>query len=122
MQTALQKDTHWFDVCNLSDIPKDAGVAALINEQQIALFCIGNSGIDNHKKVFAIANFDPFSDANVLARGIVGSIGDDLVVASPIYKQHFVLATGQCVEDETISITVYPVRIENERVLIGLTT
>lgn len=117
MQTAQQENINWYDVCTVSEIPKNLGVAALINEQQIALFSIGQP-----EQVFAIANYDPFSEANVLARGIVGSIGDDIVVASPIYKQHFVLATGQCVEDETVSVTAYPVRIENERVLIGLTT
>lgn len=122
MQTAQQENINWYDVCSVSDIPKNAGVAALISDQQIALFCIGKAGAGNSGQVFAIANYDPFSEANVLARGIVGSIGDDIVVASPIYKQHFVLATGQCVEDETVSVTAYPVRIENERVLIGLTT
>jgi len=115
MQTAQKENVNWYDICAISDIPKNAGVAALVNEQQIALFCAGNS-----EQVFAIANFDPFSDTNVLARGIIGSIGDELVVASPIYKQHFILATGQCVEDETVSIDSYPVRIENERVLVSL--
>lgn len=40
-------------------------------------------------------------------------------VASPIYKQHFDLLTGQCLEDETVSIKIYPVKIEGEAVLIA---
>jgi len=49
--------------------------------------------------VFAIGNYDPASDANVLSRGIVGDIGGEIVVASPIYKQHFSLITGRCLEE-----------------------
>ena len=44
--------------------------------------------------MYAIGNYDPASDANVLARGIVGDIGGEIVVASPIYKQHFSLRHG----------------------------
>ncbi|ORU93798.1 MAG: nitrite reductase small subunit [Cycloclasticus sp. symbiont of Bathymodiolus heckerae] len=116
MQTAQQQDMTWHDICALNDIPKNSGVAALVGDQQIALFSIGKEA-----QVFAIGNYDPFSNANVLARGIVGSIGDTIVVASPIYKQHFELATGQCVEDETVSVESYAIRIDNNRVFIGLT-
>jgi nitrite reductase (NADH) small subunit len=40
------------------------------------------------------------------------------VVASPIYKQHFSLLTGTCLEDETVKVPVFPIRIENGRVKI----
>ncbi|MEO1956956.1 MAG: nitrite reductase small subunit NirD [Methylophilaceae bacterium] len=115
MQTAQQQNLTWHDICAINEIPTNAGVAALVNDQQIALFSIGKE-----PQVFAIGNYDPFSDANVLARGITGSMGDTLVVASPIYKQHFDLATGQCVEDEAVSVASYAVRIDNQRVFIGL--
>ena len=51
------------------------------------------------RRVHAIGNHDPASDANVLSRGIVGDIGGELVVASPMYKQHFSLLTGRCLEE-----------------------
>ncbi|ORU92393.1 MAG: nitrite reductase small subunit [Cycloclasticus sp. symbiont of Poecilosclerida sp. N] len=116
MQTAQQENTVWHDICAISDIPKNAGIAALVNGQQIAIFSIGKQ-----PQVFAIDNHDPFSKANVLARGITGNINDALVVASPIYKQHFNLATGQCIEDESVCVDSYAVRIDNNRVFIGLT-
>lgn len=116
MQTAQQENISWHDICAVNDIPKDTGVAALIDDHQIAVFSIGKE-----PQVFAIGNYDPFSNANVLARGIVGSIGDVLVVAAPIYKQHFDLTTGKCLEDETVSVASHPVRIDNGRVFIGLT-
>ncbi len=66
------------DVCALTDLTEDAGTAALVNDMQIALFYIKK--LD---QVFAISNYDPFSEANVLSRGIIGSLGEQLVVASP---------------------------------------
>ena len=105
------------DICAVTDLIDDAGTAALIGDAQIALFYVKKT-----EQVFALNNYDPFSEANVLSRGIIGSIGDDLVVASPIYKQHFKLATGQCVEDESVSIHSYNAHINNGRVLIGSAT
>ncbi|MBQ0721723.1 MAG: nitrite reductase small subunit NirD [Gammaproteobacteria bacterium] len=102
------------DICALTDLVEDAGIAALLDGLQIALIYVKKT-----EQVFALSNYDPFSEANVLSRGIIGSIGDDLVVASPIYKQHFKLATGQCVEDESVSVSAYPVQIINGRVLLG---
>ncbi len=57
---------------------------------------------------------DPFSHANVLSRGLLGSLGDKRVVASPLYKQHFDLETGQCIEDDSVKLTVYPVRVQGD--------
>jgi nitrite reductase (NADH) small subunit len=113
MQTATIESE--VDICALTDLVEDTGTAALVNDAQIAIFYVKKTD-----QVFALSNYDPFSEANVLSRGIIGSIGDDLVVASPIYKQHFKLETGQCVEDETVSIDSYPVQIIDGRVLIGL--
>jgi len=112
MQTAVIEEP--MDICSVTDLLEDAGIAALIDEEQVALFYVKKT-----EQVFALSNYDPFSEANVMSRGIIGSIGDDLVVASPIYKQHFNLATGQCVEDASVSIDSYPVRINNGRVLLG---
>ena len=85
-----------------------------MNDKQIAVFRLSNS-----EKLFAIDNYDPFSKANVLSRGVVGDLKNQLVVASPIYKQHFNLDTGQCLEDESVRIPVYGVRILNGIVQIA---
>jgi nitrite reductase (NADH) small subunit len=68
--------------------------------------------------VYAIQNFDPFSKAFVLSRGIVGDRGGVLKVASPIYKQSFDLRTGQCLDDAAVRIRTYPSRIVEGRVEI----
>ena len=103
----------WTAVCKLDDIPANAGVAALVNGRQVAIFRVED-------EVFAVDNHDPFSGANVLSRGIVGSIGGEPVVASPMYKQHFALTTGACLEDGSRSIKAYPVRISGNAVLLNL--
>ena len=58
----------------------------------------------------ALSNFDPFSQAYVISRGIVGSAGGPPKVASPKYKQSFDLETGQCLDDATVALTTFSVR------------
>ncbi|WP_299200528.1 nitrite reductase small subunit NirD [uncultured Amphritea sp.] len=99
---------HWTAVCSQNKLVPDSGICALIDDQQVALFYV-----KKEQAVFAIANHDPFSQANVLSRGLIGSKGDNLFVASPVYKQHFCLKTGRCLDDETTQIQTWPARIEN---------
>lgn len=94
---------HWYPVCPADELIPNIGVRALLGDEQVALFKVKDS-------VYAISAMDPFSQAAVLARGIVGDLKGELVVASPVYKQHFVLRSGACLEDETVSIKTYPVR------------
>ena len=61
----------WVDVCALDDILPDTGVAALVGGRQIAIVRVGE-GVGDGAEVYALDNFDPFSHAFVIARGIVG--------------------------------------------------
>src|SRR3989441_13305149 len=99
-------------ICRLDDIVPNTGVCALVGGEQVALFRLDDDS------VYAVGNHDPFSGANVLSRGIVGDIKGELVVASPVYKQHFSLATGRCIEDSAVRIPVYPVRVEDGTVWV----
>ncbi len=101
----------WRFICDLEEILPDAGVAALIDGKQIAVFRVGD-------QVYALDNFDPNSEANVLSRGIVGDVQGELVVASPVYKQHYSLITGRCLEDADTSVRCYPARVTDGRVWI----
>jgi len=118
-EDTVTEDQNWTSICALKDLPLNAGVAALLHadtpkETQIALF--RTSGND---AVYAISNFDPFSEANVLARGILCSIGDQIAVASPVLKEHFDLSTGQCFEDDSVSIATFPVKVADGNVLVA---
>jgi NAD(P)H-dependent nitrite reductase small subunit len=100
----MKPHSPWRLVCDLNEVLPYAGVAALIDGRQIAVFHIEG-------QVYALDNFDPNSGANVLARGLVGDIQGEPVVASPVYKHHFSLATGRCLEDASQSVRVYPARV-----------
>ena len=106
----------WVDVCALDDLTPGRGSTALVNGTQIALFRLGDD------TVHALANFDPFSFSFVLSRGIIGSRGDVPKVASPMYKQSFDLRTGECLDDPSVVIETFPVRIVDGRVNVGLRT
>lgn len=109
-----QNITNWVDICPLAAIAPNTGVCALIADEQVAIFRVGSA-----EDVFAISNYDPFSKAFVLSRGIVGDRNGIAKVASPIYKQNFNLVTGQCLDDETVSIPTFTVRIVEDRVQVA---
>ena len=105
-------DGGWVPVCRLEDIVPNTGVCALVGGSQVAVFRLDDDS------VYALSNHDPFSRANVLSRGIVGDLKGELVVASPVYKQHFALASGQCLEDPDVRVRVYPVRVDDGMVRV----
>jgi NAD(P)H-dependent nitrite reductase small subunit len=102
--------------CRLQDIVPNCGVCTLVEGEQVAIFRIGSGLSDD--RVFALGNRDPFSGANVLSRGIVGDLKGELVVASPVYKQHFSLLSGRCIEDPSVSVPVYGARVEGADIQI----
>ncbi len=104
----------WTAVCPLEDIVPDTGVCALVGNEQVAVFRLSHDG-----GVYAISNYDPNSEAAVLSRGLVGSLGDRTVVASPIYKHHFDLRTGECLEAPENSVRAWATRVENGQVLVA---
>jgi len=106
--------SDWIAVCQLDDIVPNTGVCALVGGRQIAVFRLDDDS------VYAIDNYDPFSHANVLSRGIVGDVKGELVVASPVYKQHFSLVSGACLEDPAIRVAAYPVRLDGAKVLVQI--
>ena len=104
------------EICKLTDIIPETGVCALVGGEQVAIFRTQNGD------VFAMDNFDPFSKANVISRGLLGSCEIDgqkvRYVASPMYKQRFELATGKCIDDEQVALKSYPVSVTNGVVMI----
>jgi nitrite reductase (NADH) small subunit len=102
--TVVPVDT-WVAVCHLDDLAVDRGACVLVDGRQVALFRLSPDD-----RVHAISNYDPFSAAFVLSRGIVGSRGGVPKVASPMYKQSFDLRTGECLDDPSVAVDVFLVR------------
>lgn len=101
-------------VCYLDDIFDGGGVCALVDGEQVALLRVG-------EEVFGLENLDPFSGANVISRGLTGDLAGQLVVASPVYKQHFNLRSGRCLEDEAVSLRSWPCGVLDGRVWVEST-
>ncbi|POX48617.1 nitrite reductase (NAD(P)H) small subunit [Streptomyces sp. Ru71] len=105
LKVQLQLADAWFTVCDLSVLTPGRGVAALLPDgRQVAVFQ------DRTGAVYAIDNRDPFTGAAVLSRGLTGTHQGRPYVASPLLKQRFDLASGQCLDDETVRVTAYQVR------------
>jgi nitrite reductase (NADH) small subunit len=101
-------------VCRFADLQPERGVAVLLpGGVQAAVFRTHDD------TVHALSNVDPFSGAAVLSRGIVGDRGGTPVVVSPIYKQAFDLRTGRCLDDDAVSVAVFPTRVVDGMVLVG---
>lgn len=97
----------WQRVVELARLTPERGVAALLDGgDAVAIF-----RLDGHEDVVAIGNVDPFSGASVLSRGIVGSKGDVVTIASPVYKQRFDLRSGRCLDDPSAAVPTYEVRV-----------
>ncbi len=103
----------WTAVCAANDILPNTGVCALVEGRHVAVFRVGQS------QFFAIDNVDPKANASVLSRGLVGNLGDRTVVASPLYKHHFDLSNGECLEMPELSVRAHEVRIDGDRVLVA---
>jgi nitrite reductase (NADH) small subunit len=112
---------EWVEVCSLDRIPVEGGVAALVAGEAVAVIRARADA------VYALSNYDPFGRASVLARGIVGTRtatidGEEAqvpFVASPLHKQAFDLRTGVCLDDASVRVATYDVRVVEGVVLVG---
>lgn len=112
----MPDEARWEEVCALVDLPRERGAAALVAGVQVALFRTHDD------EVFAVQQYDPYSGAHVISRGIVGSRGEAPTVASPMYKQVFDLRTGACLEPvgrEPVALLTYPVEVRAGAVLVS---
>lgn len=126
-------------LCSRADLVAGSGIVAWHEGHQIALFYLpcrpgaadglpgrpGAAGESFNRpkaagELYAVDNHDPFSGANVIGRGIVGDLKGELVVASPIYKQHFRLTDGQCLEDATRRLRTWSVGWDGDDVVLHI--
>lgn len=99
--------SNWNTICNESDLTPGVGICALHQGQQVAIFKSQDGAT-----LYAVSNFDPVGEANVMSRGLIGSTGDAVYVASPLYKERYNLETGECLDNEELSLKTFSVRAE----------
>nr|WP_053619382.1 nitrite reductase small subunit NirD [Nocardiopsis sp. NRRL B-16309] len=93
--------------------PADGAAVLMPDGRQVALF----RTLDDH--YYAVDNIDPFTQAAVMSRGIVGDRAGEPTVASPMLKNVFSLRTGQSLDDETVRLTTWPVRVHDATIQIN---
>ncbi|VFR17853.1 Nitrite reductase [NAD(P)H] small subunit [plant metagenome] len=107
---APDESRAWRAVCRRADLVAESGVVALVDGEQVAIFHVPGDDAE----VYAVSNHDPFSGVNVIGRGIVGRLGGELVVASPLYKQHFRLRDGVCLENAGQRLRTWQARLHGD--------
>lgn len=112
---AVHAPITWTPVCAEADLVAQSGVVVWHEGAQVALFHLPGA----QTEVYALDNRDPQSGANVIGRGLIGSLKGELVVASPLYKQHYSLRDGRCLEDDRQALRTWAVRLNEGRVEIG---
>lgn len=95
----------WARMCRVEALLPERGAPALVDGEQVALFRTWDG------ELFAVGNRDPFSGAQVMARGVVGTRGGTPTVASPMHKQVFDLRSGRCLDDDSVALPVWMVRL-----------
>lgn len=110
-----QSDNNWITIGRLSDLVVGSGVGARYGDRQVAVFLIPQ--LDD--QVFVLDNYCPISGVNIIARGMVGDIQGEPVVATPLYKKHFSLLDGRCIEDDSHKLITYAVRIEGDELQVA---
>ncbi|WP_434564066.1 nitrite reductase small subunit NirD [Pseudomonas sp. R1-6] len=111
-----QESVQWRALCSRDDLVPNSGVVAWHDGSQVALLYLPEHA---DKPLYAVDNRDPKSGANVIGRGLLGNIKGELVIASPMYKQHFRLEDGLCLEYPEQRLRVWPVRLNGDVVEIG---
>jgi NAD(P)H-dependent nitrite reductase small subunit len=107
--------SEWLDVCSIDDLQPNSGICALVSDKQVAIFYMPED-----EAVYAIDNYDPIGKANVLSRGMIGDMKGEPMVASPLYKQHYSLNTGVCLDDDSVKVDAYQIRINGDRVEVNV--
>ena len=104
----MKARTFWNAVCSVEDLVPESGIAVWTEDGPVALFYLPH----RLPALFAISHTDPFSGANVLARGITGDLGGEPIVN---------LKTGACLEDDSVTVKTYPVLLDGNRILLETT-
>ena len=105
--------TTWVDVCPVDRVPVDRGVAALVGTDQVAVFRLAD------ESVYAVDHVDPVTGAPVMARGLVGSVGDAPTINSPLHKECYDLRSGACLDDPALVLRTWPVRVVEGLLQLG---
>ncbi|AZL86426.1 nitrite reductase small subunit NirD [Aliivibrio salmonicida] len=107
--------SNWITICKINELTPQLGACAKVLNHQVAVFYCKRS-----ERLYALSNYDPIGKANVISRGMMGSLEGEPYISSPLYKHHFHLETGVCIEFPEVILTTYPVRMSDNQIQIKL--
>jgi nitrite reductase (NADH) small subunit len=108
-------DVVWFKAARAEDFPENGGACVKYGSLQIAVF-----NFTRRNEWYACQNMCPHKMQMSLSRGIIGSHDGEPKVACPFHKKTFSLQNGVCLNGEEENITVYPVKVEEGFVYVGV--
>ncbi len=106
---------EWFRAAKVSDFPENGGACVRYQGMQIAVF-----NFTRRNEWYACQNLCPHKKQMVLSRGMIGTTGEEPKVACPFHKRSFSLRNGECLNASEESISVFPVKVEDGFVYIGM--
>jgi nitrite reductase (NADH) small subunit len=116
MKNKSTETLSWFSACEVADVPQNGGVCVKYGDEQIALFHFNRRG-----EWYATQNLCPHKQQMSLSRGMIGTQENEPKIACPFHKKTFSLIDGRCLnDDENYEIRTFPVKVENDRVYIGM--
>lgn len=105
----------WHRVAERDRLPKDAGLAYRVDGGQLAVFHVASED-----RYYASENRCPHKKDMVLARGLLGTQGDEPKVACPLHKKTFSLRTGKGLSDPAYCVKTFPVELREDALWVKL--
>jgi len=112
---ASDEALRWVRLARASDVPRDGGINVHYGAAQIAVFHFASRG-----EWYATQAMCPHRKDMVLARGLLGTQGDEPKVACPLHKKTFSLRTGCGLSDPTYAIRAFRVELRGDDVYAEL--
>ena len=114
-QNKVTDATYWFKAAKVEAFLENGGSCVKVNNKQIAVFYF-----KKRNEWYACQNMCPHKMEMILSRGMIGDTEGEPKVACPYHKKTFSLKSGENLNGDPYQITVYPVKIEEGYVYIGL--
>ena len=111
----IEKVNFWFKVSAVDEFPNNGGLCVKHKDKQIAVF-----NFTSRNKWYACQNLCPHKMEMVLSRGMLGDDSGIAKVACPMHKKTFSLESGENLNGNLSAISTYPVKIENDEIILSL--
>lgn len=111
----MNSEYKWIKTASTDAFPDNGGMAVLVEGKQIAVF-----NFSRREKWYATDNRCPHKGEQCIARGMLGDSDGEPKVACPFHKRTFSLETGKCLNGEEYEISIYPVKIQDGFVFVGM--